>query len=386
MHLTPGAGPALPLLVAAFVGAAIGALVLTPIVRIVAIRTGMVDRPDRRRVNTRPVPRAGGIATVTAFVGTSLVVLWLNDRNGTVSAPAFVGGPELIALLAGSVAAALLGLIDDYLQVRARWQLAGQLVLAGWAVALGIGVGSINNPFGPGAIVLGGWLGVVVTLFWIVGMINAINFIDGLDGLSSGVGLIAAATLGIISLTTTVGQPFIALLCFALAGSLLGFLRWNFYPAKVFPGTSGTMFLGYALALLAILGTAKVAVALLVLGVPIIDTFWIIVRRLVTGRTPFSPDRGHIHHRLLDLGLSHTQAVLAIYAICIGLAVLSLVLSGTGQLYAFLGLFVLGGLGLFVLARRSLVADELRASSYEAHTEREPPDGPDGGPAQGPAA
>ena len=138
-------------------------------------------------------------------------------------------------------------------------------------------------------------------------MINSINFIDGLDGLSSGIALIAAATLGLISFITAASpQPFIGVLCFALAGSLLGFLRWNFHPASIFIGTSGVMFVGYTLAVLSILGTAKVAVALLVLGVPIIDTFWIIVRRLATGHSPFTPDRGHIHHRLLDLGLSAT--------------------------------------------------------------------------------
>ena len=143
------------------------------------------------------------------------------------------------------------------------------------------------------------------TMVWIIGMINSINFIDGLDGLSSGIALIAAVTLGLISLTTTISQPFIAVLCFVLAGPLLGFLRWNFHPATIFIGTSGVMFVGYTLAVLAVLGTAKVAVAVLVLGVPIIDTFWIIVRRLATGSSPFTPDRGHIHHRLLDLGLSH---------------------------------------------------------------------------------
>jgi UDP-GlcNAc:undecaprenyl-phosphate GlcNAc-1-phosphate transferase len=365
MRLTSLTADALLLFGAAFAAAAIAALVLTPLVRRVSGALGMVDVPDRRRVNTRPVPRAGGVATMAAFVSVGLVAVWLNDRLKVVPLPVFVGGPELIALLAGAVAAALIGLIDDYLQVRARWQLVGQVGLAVWAVALGIVVTSINNPLGPGAIELGGVLGAVFTVFWIVGMINSINFIDGLDGLSSGIGLIAAVALGVISLTTTVGQPFIALLCFTLAGALLGFLRWNFHPAVVFAGTSGTMFLGYCLAVLSVLGTAKVAVALLVLGVPIIDTFWIIVRRLATGRTPFSPDRGHLHHRLLDLGLSHTQAVLLIYAICIGLAVLSLLLSGTGQVYAFLGLFVVGGVVLFVLARRTLVAEELRPESYE---------------------
>jgi UDP-GlcNAc:undecaprenyl-phosphate/decaprenyl-phosphate GlcNAc-1-phosphate transferase len=158
-------------------------------------------------------------------------------------------------------------------------------------------------------------------------------------------------TLGLISLTSALSQPYIAILCFAMAGALLGFLRWNFHPAAVFIGTSGVMFVGYSLAVLSILGTAKVAVALLVLGVPIIDTFWIIVRRLLTGRSPFTPDRGHIHHRLLDLGMSHRQTVVMIYGICITLAVLTFVLSGTGQLYAFLGLGVLFGLLLFALTR-----------------------------------
>jgi UDP-GlcNAc:undecaprenyl-phosphate GlcNAc-1-phosphate transferase len=386
VRLTPGAEAALPLLVAGFLVAACLALVLTPIVRSLALRAGMVDEPDRRRVNVRPVPRAGGVATVSAFVAVGAAAVWINGELDLVPLPAIVGGPELIALLAGSIAAALIGLIDDYLQVRARWQLVGQFGLAAWAIALGIGVTSINNPLGPGAIRLEGPLMVAFTLFWIVGMINAINFIDGLDGLSSGIGLIAAVTLGLISLTTTVGQPFIAILCFVLAGSLLGFLRWNFHPATIFAGTSGTMFLGFALAVLAVLGTAKVAVALLVLGVPIIDAFWIIVRRLMTGRTPFSPDRGHIHHRLLDLGLTHTQVVLFIYGICIAFGALSLLLSGTGQVYAFLGLFLLGGLGVFVLARRSVVAEGLQARTYaireQAHEDRSHPPAPSDRPGQ----
>ena len=185
-------------------------------------------------------------------------------------------------------------------------------------------------------------------------MINSINFIDGLDGLSSGVGLIAAVTLGLISLTLRSASRSSRSSASSSAGALLGFLRWNFHPATIFVGTSGVMFLGYTLAVLSILGTAKVAVALLVLGVPIIDAFWIIVRRLAQRRSPFSPDRGHLHHRLLDVGLSHRQTVLLIYAICIGLGGLSLLLSGAGQVYAFLGVFVLIGLALFALSRIDL--------------------------------
>ena len=138
-------------------------------------------------------------------------------------------------------------------------------------------------------------------------MINSVNFIDGLDGLLAGVATIAAATLGVIALLSVPTQPAVALMCALLAGSLLGFLPWNFHPARVFIGTAGVFIVGYALAVLSVLGTAKVAVALLVLGVPIIDTFWIIIRRLAQGRSPFSADRGHFHHRLLDLGLTHRE-------------------------------------------------------------------------------
>ncbi|HEU4673043.1 MAG TPA: MraY family glycosyltransferase [Candidatus Limnocylindrales bacterium] len=367
MTLFADLGPALPYAVLAFLFGAGIAFVATPLVRFVAIRLEMVDEPDARRVNVRPVARGGGIAIVIAFAPVALAVLLLNDREGVMSLPASLDGPQLVALLAGGVAAALLGLIDDLLQVRARWQLAGQLLLAGWAAALGITIPFVTNPIGPD-FRLEGIVAVVFTLFWIVGMINAINFIDGLDGLSSGIALIAAVTIGVISVEKF-NQPLVAVLCFTLAGALLGFLRWNFHPAAIFAGTSGTMFIGFTLALLSIVGTAKVAIALLVLGVPIIDTFWIIVRRLMTKRAPFSPDRGHFHHRLLDLGLSHRQAVLLIYALCIGLAVLAYALSGQGQLYAFLGVFFGLGIIVTIMARQSLDATGLEAESYETHDE-----------------
>jgi UDP-GlcNAc:undecaprenyl-phosphate GlcNAc-1-phosphate transferase len=249
----------------------------------------------------------------------------------------------------------------------------GQLALAVLVVLAGVTITYLNNPVGQPAIInLSEPFAIGFTMLWVVGMINSINFIDGLDGLSSGIALIAAATLGLISFTTAAGpagQPLVGLLCFVLAGSLLGFLRWNFHPATIFIGTSGVMFVGYTLAVLSILGTAKVAVALLVLGVPVIDTFWIIVRRVATGRSPFTPDRGHIHHRLLGLGLSHSQTVLAIYGICIVLAAASFVLSGTGQLYAFLGLGVAFGLGLFALTRAES-GDALEADSYSEPPKR----------------
>jgi len=337
--------------VAAFAVAALLSFVLTPLARGLARRVDAIDLPEERRVNTRPVPRAGGIAVAASFLLTTTALVALDALVGIWGPDADLAGPSLAALLVGGAVAAVVGMLDDRFDLRARWQLAGQVLVAGVPVVLGISVGAVANPLGPGSIRLDGILGAVFVLVWIVGMMNSINFIDGLDGLSSGVAMIAALVLGIISVVGPRSEPFVAIACVVLAGALLGFLRWNFHPASIFIGTSGVMFVGYTLALLSILGSAKVAVALLVLGVPIIDTFYVIVRRLATGRSPFVPDRGHIHHRLLDLGLSHAATVLLIYAICAGLGVLSLLLTGTGQLYAFLGVFLLFGIAILVLDR-----------------------------------
>jgi UDP-GlcNAc:undecaprenyl-phosphate/decaprenyl-phosphate GlcNAc-1-phosphate transferase len=370
MSLIPDLGDVLPLLAAAFIAAALIALVLTPLVRRIAIRLDNIDRPEERRVNAAPVPRGGGVAVAIAFLTVAIAGMIINAQTGDVDVPRTMEPQAIVGLLAGGAVATILGVLDDTFQLRARWQLLGQLLVAAIAVAAGIIVTYLNNPFGPGSITLAGPYAIGFTVLWIVGMINSINFIDGLDGLSSGIALIAAITLGLISLTTAVAQPYIGILCFALAGSLLGFLRWNFHPASIFIGTSGVMFVGYTLAVLSILGTAKVAVALLVLGVPIIDTFWIIVRRLATGRSPFTPDRGHIHHRLLNLGLSHSQTVLVIYAMCIALSVMTFLLSGTGQLYAFLGLALAFGLVVFLLTRGE-TGDALEAETYDEPVEDE---------------
>jgi UDP-GlcNAc:undecaprenyl-phosphate/decaprenyl-phosphate GlcNAc-1-phosphate transferase len=368
MSFIPTAGSVVGPIVVVFVLAGLMALTLTPFVRRIVLRHEIVDRPEARRVNKVPVPRGGGLAVSAAFILVASLFLVVNQVTGLVLVPASLGQTELGALLVGGVVAAGFGAMDDLLDLRARYQLLGQVVLAGATVALGISIDFITNPLG-GVFLFPALVGAGLTIFWIVGMINSINWIDGLDGLSSGVAFIAAVTLGIISLTTQVGggQPLVAVLCFVLAGALLGFLRWNFHPATIFTGTSGVQFVGFTLAVLAILGTAKVAVAILVLGVPIIDTFWIIVRRISQGGSPFTPDRSHIHHRLLDLGLSHRQTVLAIYGICLALAILSMLLSGVTQLYAFLGIFVAFGLVLFLPTRGDFDRpDELEADAYES--------------------
>ncbi len=356
MRFSSLADDAVPWIIAAFVAAAVLSFLITPFVRRLAVHVDAVDKPDERRVHIVPIPRGGGVAVAGAFIGIGVLFTVVNLAFGFLPMPLRVGLDNIVALFLGGGLAAAFGVLDDYFDLRARWQFLAQLALALVAIALGVVVEFINNPFATGLIRLDGAFGIGFTVLWIAGMINSINFIDGLDGLSSGVALIAAVTLGTISLTTAVGvgQPYIAVLCFALAGALLGFLRWNFHPATVFVGTSGVMFIGYTLAVLSILGTAKVAVALLVLGVPIIDAFWIIVRRLAQRRSPFTPDRGHLHHRLLDVGLSHRSTVVLIYGICVVLGTLSLLLSGANQVFAFAGVFVLIGVFLYVIARLDL--------------------------------
>ena len=379
MTLSDDAAQAIALAVG-FVLAFLVTLATTPLVRTYARRRGVVDKPEARRVNKRAVARGGGMAIAAGFVSVALLMLAFNFGIGLhfVDQPYGVGPGQIAALLGGAVLAVGIGLLDDFFQLRARWQLLGQLALAAVAVVLGVTVTNVNFPFVPGgtlhigllpALLVGPVAGAA-TVLWIVGMVNSINFIDGLDGLSTGIALIAAVTLGIISLGvgTDEPEPLIGLFCFILAGALAGFLRWNFHPASIFSGTSGITFVGYSLAILSILGAAKIAVALLVLGVPIMDTFWIIVRRTAGRRSPFAPDRGHIHHRLLDLGLSHRNTVLVIYGVCIMLAVLSLVLSVNGQMYAFLGLVVVFGLALFLIERlgggATAIQESLDAQSY----------------------
>jgi UDP-GlcNAc:undecaprenyl-phosphate GlcNAc-1-phosphate transferase len=362
-------------LLVALAVAGVVSFLLTPVAMRVARLVGAIDAPDSvRRVHRLPVARLGGLAVGTTFVVVGIAAVVIARDSGVMSWSA-LRDPQLNVLFLGVVVAVVLGAIDDRWQIRARYQLVWQLLLAAIAISGGVLFTSIANPFqilGPvfGASNLdfqawfqfsvGGWerpiqpVPVVLTALWIVGMINSINWIDGLDGLSAGVSLIAAVTLGIVSITVTPIYPVVGLLCMVLAGSLAGFLPWNFHPARIFIGTGGVMAVGYALAVLSILGTAKVAVALLILGVPIIDTFWIIIRRIANGSSPFEPDRGHLHHRLLDLGLSHRGAVLLIYA--------------------FLGVVLAGGLVLYLVTRRS--NDSLEASSY--------PDDPSGPPASRP--
>jgi UDP-GlcNAc:undecaprenyl-phosphate GlcNAc-1-phosphate transferase len=259
------------------------------------------------------------------------------------------------ALLLGTLIAGVIGLIDDRYDLRARWQILGQLLIALIPIAFGLRIAFISNPLGAGDLLFPDAVALGVTIFWTLGMQNSMNFIDGLDGLSGGISLLAALTLGVIALPTS---PLLAALSFTLAGALAGFLRFNFYPASIYMGTSGILAVAYALAVLALLGTAKVAAALLILGVPIIDALFVIVGRIAAGRSPYTPDESHIHRRLLSYGLSHRSAVLVLYALTAALSVLALLLTGSATLYAFMGLLVVLGAVIAYLSRATEGARE----------------------------
>ncbi len=333
---------------AAALVAALTAGLGTLAMRAIALKFNIADHPSERRINTKPVPRAGGLAVAGAFalIGTLLVIFsaQLGLSTGTGSAELTSNGAT--SLLLGTVIAGVIGLIDDRYDLRARWQIVGQFLIALIPIAFGLRIAFISNPLGAGDLLFPDAIALGVTIFWTLGMQNSMNFIDGLDGLSGGISLVAAVTLGVIALPTS---PLLAALSFTLAGALAGFLRFNFYPASIYMGTSGILAVAYALAVLALLGTAKVAAALLILGVPIIDALFVIVGRIAAGRSPYTPDESHIHRRLLTYGFSHRGSVLVLYALTATLSILALLLTGSATLYAFMGLLVvLGGVVVYL--------------------------------------
>jgi UDP-GlcNAc:undecaprenyl-phosphate GlcNAc-1-phosphate transferase len=326
------------------------AVIISPIVAAVSRRFQLMDVPGGRRNHPHPIPRPGGVAIAAGF-GAAILLFWLIDRlaGHPFLIPDEVRSPRFTLTAVAASVALVVGFLDDVFDLRARWQLLGHFAIAAVVVAAGIRIDFVTDPFSADALVrLAPPIAIGFTVFWIVGMNVALNFLDGLDGLSAGVAIIAALALGATALLPQVNEPFVAWMAFALSGAIAGFLFFNFHPARLFLGTTGVTFLGTMLAVLSIFGTAKVPTALLVLAVPIVDTFYVLVRRAIQRRPPFAPDRGHFHHRLLDLGLTHSQSVLLIYALTLGLAALTFVMDGAAQIATFAGFAVL--LGVLVLA------------------------------------
>jgi UDP-GlcNAc:undecaprenyl-phosphate GlcNAc-1-phosphate transferase len=298
---------------------------LTPLVRRIALAAGAVDAPGARRVHARRVPRMGGIAIVIGFFLPLAVLLLLRTHAGLIF---FSVGKTTVGLLLGSLCVVTIGLLDDVRGVGAKNKLLVQIAAAVIAYACGMRIEDVELPF-VGIFHLG-LLSLPATVVWIVGIVNAINLIDGLDGLAAGVAFFACLTnFAIASLT---GNVFILLVTASLGGALVGCLFHNFYPARIFMGDSGSMFLGFMLGAASLLGAGTqksptliaIIVPVLALGLPILDTLLAIARRFFARRSIFAADRGHIHHRLLDIGLTHRRAVLALYLLSITFTALAL--------------------------------------------------------------
>ncbi|WP_035571039.1 glycosyltransferase family 4 protein [Halonatronum saccharophilum] len=295
--------------------ALMGSYLMTPFVKRLAFRLGAVDYPNKRRINREPIPSLGGLAIYFGVV-VALVLMGLSHK--------FLG------VIVGGTLIVILGLLDDLYELRASWKLLGQIIISLVVILLGIRIQFISNPFG-GMYYLG-LLSIPITLFWLIGVINIINLIDGMDGLAGGVTIIASITLAIFALQQ--GQTFTLILTLALVGGTLGFLRYNFNPAQIFMGDTGSMFLGFMLAVISITGTLKTVtfwtllIPTLALGVPIFDALFAILRRKLSGKPIFEADKGHLHHKLLDLGLSQVEAVFIVYLICVFLGMVAIGISG----------------------------------------------------------
>ena len=297
----------------------IAAILLTPLVKRLAFRLGAVDAPNYRKVHARIMPRLGGLAIYCAFI---IGFFFLKFMTGFKSEYAY-------AILIAATIIVITGIIDDMREISAKAKMLGQLIAACIVVfGGGIQMNFINLPFD--GILNFGWLGIPLTIIWIVGVTNAVNLIDGLDGLAAGVSTIALATLAVMAMI--MGNGIVIAMASILAAATIGFLVFNFHPAKIFMGDTGALFLGFMISVLALLGFKNVTfisfiIPIIILGVPISDTFFAIVRRLRQKKKWSDPDKSHLHHRLLDLGFSHRQTVLLIYAIAAVFGIVAIVFS-----------------------------------------------------------
>lgn len=288
----------------AIICACLLAYTITPPVRVLAFKIGAVDVPlDGRRIHKKPIPRIGGLAIYLSFTITTL--LFCNPS------------PELLTIWLGGGVLVILGIIDDIYRLNAWLKFAVQLLVAGFAVWNGCVIDHINLG---GMYVNLGYFSIPLSMLWIAGLTNAINLIDGLDGLACGVS--AISSLSLLAVVLLHGDVLSTVMCGILFGSCLGFLPYNSNPARIFMGDTGALFLGFTLAVLSVHGVFKMHAVLsfitpiLIFAFPIFDAAFAIVRRVVAGKSPFSPDRGHIHHRLIDMGFTQKESVKILYAIC----------------------------------------------------------------------
>ena len=326
----------MPIYFQAFAVALIVALLVTPAVILLAKKTGALDAPDARKVHKVPIPRIGGLAIYAGFLAS---IIFITAKYGLDAEMV----RETVGLVFSGSLIVALGLVDDYKNLPAKVKLLGQICAAAVLVVFfDVRIDFVTDPFGD-YIYLDS-LAIPATMFWLVGLTNTVNLIDGLDGLAAGVAAIASFTILLIALE----QNFIlvAIMTAALAGAAVGFLKYNFNPAQIFMGDTGSMFLGFMLAGISVTGALKsvATIALIVpifaLGLPILDTTFAIVRRLRGGVPIFKPDKGHLHHRLLGVGFTQRQAVLLMYVISALFGLSAIALTAVSCQIAVLILFV----------------------------------------------
>lgn len=312
--------PWLKILLAAVISFAV-AYIMTPPVKAFAEKVGAIDVPkDDRRVHDHPIPRMGGLAI---FVGFMVAMLMLVEMNKPV-----------IGMLLGVVIIAVMGAVDDVVALNAWVKLVFQVVAAVVAIRCGVVVDAVSNPniLSDISTIPIGFLSVPLTLIWIVGCTNAVNLIDGLDGLAVGVSAISSFTMLVVAMF--VAEPTVAIILAALTGACMGFMPYNMNPAKIFMGDVGSQMLGFVLATASIMGLFKFHaiitffVPLLALGVPLFDTGFAFIRRIIHKQSPFHADKKHLHHRLLALGLSQKQAVAVLYGVSAVLGIFAVLLAG----------------------------------------------------------
>lgn len=312
---------------AAFIVALLASMLLTPVVRGAAQDAGLLDEPEARKVHQFPIPRLGGVAIVAAvYLGIAAALV----AARATSFPLVLESGHLPGILVGTALIAGVGVLDDLQGMRAPAKLVAQVVIALTAYGLGLSIDRLDGPWG--SLDLGVW-SLPLTIIWMVAIINAVNLIDGLDGLASGVALTAIGAFLVIGLVVGGAGPVLPVLA-AGAGGVLGFLRYNLYPASIIMGDTGSMLLGFLLAAVGIsLSQPPVSVPfwlpVIVLGLPLGDMAWAVVRRLLAGAPVFAPDKRHIHHLLLAGGLSHRAAMLVLSAVS---AVLGIVAAGTAAM------------------------------------------------------
>lgn len=334
-------------------------LALTYAVRSFARRTGLYDFYDDRKLHTQEIPRIGGVAiflTVALILGAAALFYadWLRQYG--------LGRNQLLIVLIGAFLTFVVGLVDDVKSIRARWKFLAQIAIAVAVFLAGVRVTTLSLPF-VGIVELGYGMGLLFTVFWLVGITNAFNLIDGLDGLAAGAALFALTTMFFVA--STRGFSDSAFVTIVVAGATLGFLFYNFYPATIFLGDSGSLFLGFMLAGMGLLSSQKgstavaVAIPVVSLGLPVLDTLLAIVRRFLRGQPIFSADRGHIHHRLLGLGHSPRKVALLLYGACAILALGGMLLVNDSAYVALVLVLVGLGLGLAVQKLRFHEFEEL---------------------------